>query len=99
MHPQQHYHVPPSQSLLRMTRDTQARRKSGRNLGYELWRTAQCHLHPELCQQMASGACNATMVDIADNRNLQALERFLVFQDGEGIDQGLRGLLVHAVAS
>ena len=38
------------------------------------------------------------MVDIADDRDLQALERFLVLQDGEGIEQSLRRMLVHAVA-
>ena len=38
------------------------------------------------------------MVDIADDRNLQALERFFVFQDREGIEQGLGRVLVHAVA-
>ena len=47
---------------------------------------------------MARGTGDAAVVDVSDNRNLQTPERFLVFQDREGIEQGLGRMLVHAVA-
>ena len=70
----------------------------GRNFGHELGRPAERDLRAELGQQMARGTGHAAVVDVADNRNLQSLERFLVLQDREGIEQSLGRMLVHAVA-
>ena len=35
---------------------------------------------------------------VADDRRLQAVQRFLVFQNRDGIQQCLRGMLMHTVA-
>src|SRR4030081_669066 len=47
---------------------------------------------------MAGAPGHTTVVDVPDNCGLQTFERFLMFENGEGIKQCLRGMLVHAVA-
>src|SRR5712691_9004277 len=81
-----------------MTSDAQTGSQGRRYFGHELGGTAERNLHPEPGQQMAVGASDAAMQDVSDNRHLQALERFLVFQNGEGIEQSLGGMFVHAIA-
>ena len=72
-------------------------RECGGNVGHKFRRPAQRELHSELCQQMARAAGNAAVKNIADDGGLQSLQRLLVLQDGEGVEQRLRGMLVHAV--
>src|SRR5258708_36939873 len=47
---------------------------------------------------MYGGACYPAMVNVADNRHLQAVKFFLVAQDCVTVEQGLRRMLVHAIA-
>ncbi len=79
------------------TRDVQARRQARRSLGQKLRRPAQRDARPKLAQQMDRGPRHPAVINIADDGNLQSLQRFLVAQNGVGIEQGLRGMLVHAV--
>src|SRR5271163_1487011 len=47
---------------------------------------------------MAGGARHAAVKDVADNRHLQTFEGLLVAQNGVGIEQSLRGMLVEPVS-
>ena len=71
---QQHAHIRPAQRFFNMACDAKTRRKSGRDLGHELGRTAERNLHSELRQQVAGGARHAAVEDITNDRDLQALE-------------------------
>ena len=55
-------------------------------------------LRSKLAEQVNRGSRHAAVIDVADDRDLQALERFLVAQNRVGIEQRLRGMLVHAIA-
>ena len=46
---------------------------------------------------MAGRARDPAVEDVPNDRDLQTLERFLMLQDGEGVEQGLRRMLVHSV--
>ena len=46
---------------------------------------------------MAGAARHTAVDDVANDRRLQPLERLLVLQDREGVEQCLRGMFVHAV--
>src|SRR5580692_7266732 len=47
---------------------------------------------------MTSAARHTAMKNIADDGGLQALQRLLMLQDRERIEQSLRRMLVHAVS-
>src|SRR3981081_4137576 len=98
LHSQQHDYVGAAQSVFDAARDAEAGHKRGGNIGHELGWPTERNLHPELRQQMAGAPGHTTVVDVPDNCGLQTFERFLMFENGEGIKQCLRGMLVHPVA-
>ena len=53
---------------------------------------------PELAEQMAGGPRHAAMKNVADNRDLQAFQRFLVAEDRVRIEQRLRWMLVQSIS-
>ena len=73
-------------------------RKGGRNVGHQFRRTAENNLHSEFAQQVASRARHPAVKNVADNRDLQAFESFLVAQNGVGVEQRLRGMFVQPIS-
>jgi hypothetical protein len=59
---------------------------------------AQHDIHPELREQVDVGARHAAVGDVADDGHPQPFERWAGIQDGAGVQQRLRGMLVGAVA-
>ena len=64
----------------------------------ELGRPAERDARRELAEQVNGGARHPAVINVAHDSHLQALQRFFVAQDGVGIEQRLRGMLVHSVA-
>jgi hypothetical protein len=61
-------------------------------------RPADPHVGAELGQQQDVGAKHAAVHQVADDRHLQPRDASLPFADGEGVEQRLRRMLVHAVS-
>ena len=76
----------------------QAGSQAQRSFGQKLRRPAESNARPELAEQVNGGARYPAVINIAHDGHLQSLQRFLVAQDGVGIEQRLRGMLMHAVA-
>ncbi len=57
----------------------------------------QRHLGPHLVEKMDVGPYDSTVLDVTDDRDFEAVEPALVLHDGQGIEKGLRGMLVRSV--
>ncbi len=62
-----------------------------------LW-PEQSHLGSQQGQQQEIGTSHPTVADVPANRHFQALDAPFTAPNGEGIQQGLGGVLVHPVA-
>ena len=98
LHPQQHDHVGSTQGFFDVPRQPESRHKRRCHVRHQLGRTAQGHLHAHPGQQVARTPRHPAVKDVANDRGLQPLQRFLVLQDRYRVEQRLRRMLVHSIS-
>src|ERR1700677_4914009 len=89
LHAQQHDYIRAAQRFFDVARDMESRSQRNRKFRYELGRAAEGYFHSQLAQQMAGGAGYAAVRDISNDRDTQVFKGFFMFQNREGVEQGL----------
>ncbi len=98
LHAQQHDHIGAAQCVFNVAGYAHAGREGRGNVGHQFRRTAKNNLHAEFAEQMTRRPRHAAVKDVADNRDLQTFESFLVAQNCVRIEQRLRRMLVQSVS-
>ena len=98
LHTKQHDDVGPAHRLVKVAGQAQAGCEGCYKIRRKFRRAAECDPRPKFRQQKNAGTGNTAVINVPDNRDLKPLERFLVSEDGEPVQQGLRGMFVHPVS-
>ena len=75
-----------------------AGRERGGDVGNKIGRPAEDHFSSTPREQVRVGTRHAAVKNVADDDDTQSFETLLVVGDGEGVKQGLRGMLMQSVA-
>src|SRR5262249_19269006 len=76
----------------------QIRRESGGHFWQKLGRTAESDFRSEFAEQVDGRTRHPAVIDVADDRNLQVLQRLFGSKDRVCVEQRLGWMLVHAVS-